>query len=125
MPSNVPTKPTPTTDSDGLKHGMSRNKSKNTRRSAAANAVASSDIVSLLDGVRPLVEIWQAETPAQKVWKDDWLRRQLKAINDFERKSRNAKLIVKQPNTAISQPREIEMKRPNRPHEPSGQETVK
>ena len=44
-------------------------------------------MVDLLNGVRPIVELWQAKTPAQKVWKDDWLREQLKAINDFNRKA--------------------------------------
>jgi hypothetical protein len=37
----------------------------------------------------------EAQTRAQKIWKQDWLRKQLKAINDFERRSRKVKLMVK------------------------------
>jgi hypothetical protein len=59
-------------------------------------------MVGLLDGVRPIVELWPAQTPAQKVWRQDWLRKQLKAINDFERRSRKVKLMVKQANSGIS-----------------------
>ena len=61
-------------------------------------------MVGLLYGVRPIVELWPAQTPAQKVWKDDWLRKQLKAINDFERRSRKTNIMVKQANDKGERP---------------------
>lgn len=35
---------------------------------------------SLVDGVTEIVEIWAAESPSQKVWKADWLKKAREAL---------------------------------------------
>jgi len=36
---------------------------------------------SLIDGAMPVVEIWKAETPAQEVWKEKWLRQAREVVD--------------------------------------------
>jgi len=39
------------------------------------------NLISLLDSVLPIVEIWKAETPAQEVWKEKWLRQAREVVD--------------------------------------------
>jgi hypothetical protein len=39
------------------------------------------NLISLLDSVLPIVETWNAETPAQKEWKERWLRQAREVVD--------------------------------------------
>lgn len=40
------------------------------------------ELISFLNGVMPIVELWQAETPLQVEWKRDWLERVKISLKD-------------------------------------------
>ena len=44
------------------------------------SAVSEDSLLTLIDGVRPIVELWNAESPAQKEWKRAWLEDSAHAI---------------------------------------------
>jgi hypothetical protein len=54
---------------------------------AACIALKAEDAVlkSLIDGAMPVVEIFKAETPAQEVWKEKWLRQARKIVEKRNR----------------------------------------
>ena len=40
-------------------------------------------LVELVDGCMPIIEIWKAETPAQKEWKLEWIEKARTALQSF------------------------------------------
>lgn len=41
------------------------------------------ELLSLVDGVTEVVELFKPESPAQGQWKKDWLERSRKIINEY------------------------------------------
>lgn len=44
------------------------------------------ELLSLVDGAMPAVELFQADSPSQKIWQKDWLSRARRMLQSPEEK---------------------------------------